>query len=122
MERNAQFAVVSGATWWDDVYGEWLPALTDRVSMATTQGFEWKGPAEWDSRLRQFDELQECVKSDAGCVADWMRAHPVPGPAYAYVVNSDASSALMHSVLRSSSFEVVHSGDDGVVARLIAGS
>lgn len=119
---NAQFAVVSGAGWPRDVYGEWLPALTDRVSMATIQGLEWKGPAEWDSRLRKYDELQECAKSDAECVAAWIRAHPVPGPAYAYVVNSDASSALMHSVLRSPSFEVVRSGDDGVVARLIAGS
>ena len=120
--QDAQFAVVSGAAWPSDVYGEWLPALTDRVSMATIQGLEWKGAAEWDSRSSSYDELQGCVKSDAECVADWIRAHPVPGPAYAYVVNGDASSALMHSVLRSPSFEVVHSGDDGVVARLIAGS
>jgi hypothetical protein len=118
---DSQFAVVSGAVWDSDVYGEWLPALTDRVSMATVQGFEWKGPTEWDSRSSSYTKLQDCVRSDAECVADWIRVHRVPGPVYAYVVNSDASSSLMHSVLRSPSFEVVHSGNDGVVARLVAG-
>ncbi len=117
---DAGFAVVSGAKWPNDVYGEWLPALSDRTSMATVQGFEWKGRSAWDHRMAAYDELQGCTEADASCVARWMKANGGSGESYVYVVHNEASSALMDSVKTSPAFSVVRDGDDGVVAKLIA--
>jgi hypothetical protein len=58
-----------------------------------------------------------------------MRAHEGTGPNYVYVVDAhgandthDANDThpLVLDVLASPDFQVVHKGDDGVVARLIA--
>ena len=117
---DASFAVVSGQRWPNDVYGEWLPALSDRTSLATVQGFEWKGRALWDHRVSAYDELQKCTKANASCVASWMKANGGSVDGYVYVADNDLSSALMASVKASPDFEVIHDGDDGVVAKLIA--
>jgi hypothetical protein len=118
---DASFAVVSGQPWPDDVYGEWLPALTDRRSVATIQGREWGSRAAWDDALASYDALQMCVHYDAECVVSWTRAHATNGPAYVYVVESLDSHALRLDIEASPKFRVVHAGDDGVVAILIAG-
>jgi hypothetical protein len=126
---DARFAVVSGQPWPRDVYGEWLPALTDRVSVATVQGREWASRAAWDQALVTYDDLQQCVHYDAACLVSWMRAHEGTGPNYVYVVDAhgandthDANDThpLVLDVLASPDFQVIHKGDDGVVARLIA--
>ena len=118
--EDSSFAVVSGAPWFSDVYGEWLPALSGRRSMATVQGFEWKGRSLWDRRTAAYDQLQQCTKTDATCVARWMKANGTSKDGYVYVADNDLSSALMESVKASPEFDVVHAGDDGVVAKLIA--
>lgn len=117
---DARFAVVSGQPWPNDVYGEWLPALTDRVSAATVQGREWLSRSEWDAALVSYNKLQTCVYYDAACLVDWARSHPEKGTVYVYVVYSLGSHSLLLDVEASPRFEVIHKGDDGVVARLIA--
>ena len=126
---DARFVVVSGQPWPRDVYGEWLPALTGRVSVATVQGREWASRAAWDQALVAYDDLQQCVHYDAACLVSWIRAHPGTGPSYVYVVDehntNDAldtndTHPLLLDVLASPDFQVVHRGNDGVVARLIA--
>jgi hypothetical protein len=118
---DASFAVVGGKAWPEDVYGEWLPALTDRVSVATIQGREWASRSAWDEALASYNSLQTCVYFDAECVVTWAKAHPEKGTAFVYVVDSLASHALLLDVEASPQFQVVHKGDDGVVARLVAG-
>ena len=124
---DARFAVVSGRHWPNDTYGEWLPALTDRQSVATVQGREWLGRSSWDPATAAYDDLQACVHSNAACLVSWMRAHMGTGSNYVYVVDVldvvDAldTHPLVLDVEASPEFEVVHEDDDGVVARLLAG-
>jgi len=118
---DASFAVVSGKGWPKDVYGEWLPALTDRASVATIQGREWASRSAWDEALASYNSLQTCVHFDAECVVTWAKAHPEKGTAFVYVVDTPGSHALLLDVEASPQFQVVHKGDDGVVARLVAG-
>jgi hypothetical protein len=118
---DAKLAVVSGQPWPNDVYGEWLPALTDRVSVATIQGREWVSRSAWDDALVSYNTLQTCVYFDADCLVKWTKAHPEKGTGYVYVLDSLGSHALLLDVEASPHFEVIHKGDDGVVARLVAG-
>ena len=118
---NASVSVVSGQKWFSDVYGEWLPALTGRVSVATIQGREWASRSVWDADLTAYDDLQHCTLEDARCTATWMTAHQRHGAAYVYIIDSDLTHALILSVEASPEFQVVHTGDDGIVALLVAG-
>jgi hypothetical protein len=49
-----------------------------------------------------------------------MAAHQAHSDAYLYVVDSDLARALILSVEASREFQVVHQGDDGIVALLVA--
>ena len=118
---DARFAVIAGTPWPNDVYGEWLPALADRVSVATMQGREWLSRSAWDDALDSYAQLQLCVHSDATCLATWTKAHSELETDYVYVVDTVVSHPLVLSVELSPEFQVVHKSKDGVVARLIAG-
>jgi hypothetical protein len=117
---DARLAVVSGATWPNDVYGEWLPALSDRVSVATVHGREWLNRDEWGRSLETYDELQACVHVDAACLIAWTKDHPEKKTGYVFVVENLNAHALLLDVAASPSFEVIHRGDDGVVAKILA--
>ena len=69
-------AVVTGLHWWEDSTSEWLPALTDRRSVATVQGSEWLGSATFTDAKARFADLQACARQTAGCVLAWLRADP----------------------------------------------
>jgi hypothetical protein len=116
---DARLAVVSGATWPNDVYGEWLPALADRVSVATVQGREWLDRSAWGHSLAAYQDLQACVRADAHCVITWTRAHPEERADYIYVVDSSTAHALLLAVEGSPDFQVIRAGDDGVLARIL---
>jgi hypothetical protein len=118
---DAEVAVVSGEAWPADVYGEFLPYLSRRTSMASVQGYEWLGQATWAKRLEDYLALQDCATADASCVVDWMRAHADgAGPLYAYLPRSATTAALAESIAASPDFKVVRDGDDGLVALLAA--
>ena len=117
---DARFVVVSGKPWPSDVYGEWLPALTDRISVATVQGREWASRSAWDQAVVRYEDLQDCAHYDAACLVSWMRAYAGTGPDYVYVVDAPDTHPLLLDVVASPEFQVVHKGDDGVIARLIA--
>ena len=69
---EAVFAVVTGGTFWeDDAVSEWFPALTDRRSAATVQGYEWLGLEAWHRQQAAYDELQRCARDVLPCVVDW---------------------------------------------------
>ena len=117
---DARVAVVSGAAWPNDVQGEWLPALADRVSVATVQGREWLDRSVWGQSMQTYRDLQDCVHVDARCLVDWVTAHPEARTGYVYVVDGLESHALVLDVVASPLVQVVHRGDDGVVARILA--
>jgi hypothetical protein len=71
--NNATFAVVTGQPWALDTASEWFPALTERISVGTAQGYEWT--PSWDARVSEAVDLQACVSDGhVGCLARWMAA------------------------------------------------
>jgi hypothetical protein len=114
---DARFAVVTGRTWYADIYSEWLPALSDRVSLATMQGYEWLGASAWDARLDRYDALQKCVRSDALCVSDWLSANATGSDNYVYVPRLDELNPLRLAIEAAPQFEVVFENDGALIAR-----
>ena len=48
--------------------------LARRVSVATVQGTEWLPAGTFETRERQYDQLQGCAVWSTDCLEDWARA------------------------------------------------
>ena len=69
---TSQFAVISGISPAGiDYVSEWFPALTDRTSVATPQGYEWFPDQVFNARWKAHSELQRCQRQGTGCLAAW---------------------------------------------------
>jgi hypothetical protein len=82
------------APWSSDDVSEWFPALSERRSATTTQGFEWTG-ATRDERLAAESALRMCQPEStdtAACVHEWVARHTPAGPIVVYVSRSTASA------------------------------
>ncbi|MFO7795365.1 MAG: hypothetical protein R6W84_04380 [Promethearchaeia archaeon] len=62
--------------WWDDFLAEWLPAITDRVSVTTVQGYEWI-PSEFIKRVNRYSELRFCEQQGSECVESWANKYKI---------------------------------------------
>jgi hypothetical protein len=86
-DASGQFLVVTG-NGWDPIRGyglgmdaftnwgidrtvEWFPALANRVSLDTPQGYEWL--PHFDRIEHVYTEAQKCGERDASCLSDWSR-------------------------------------------------
>ncbi|HEX5467089.1 MAG TPA: glycosyltransferase family 39 protein [Candidatus Limnocylindrales bacterium] len=86
------FAVLGGPQWGSDDVAEWFPALTDRASLTTSQGFEWLGGAV---RAHEHDAevaLRACQPQVAnGCLGSWLETYAEPSADWAIYVAADGS-------------------------------
>jgi dolichyl-phosphate-mannose-protein mannosyltransferase len=80
--ESDRFLVVTGRPWYHDHVGEWFPALTDRVSVATVQGREWLG--SFNDEVEAHKDLQQCIDRDVECIERWER-DALTGFTYIYV-------------------------------------
>jgi hypothetical protein len=71
--REARFAVLSDEVWSRSDEAEWLPYLTDRISVTTLQGREWL--PDWQAIDARSDQLVAC--RDIACIRAWARESPV---------------------------------------------
>jgi hypothetical protein len=78
------FLVVSGiSSAGSDYVSEWLPALTDQISLGTPQGSEWLPDGIFRQRWAEHEMLQACFNRDGICLDQWAdRTHQ----AYGYVL------------------------------------
>ncbi|MGE0229280.1 MAG: hypothetical protein AB7I38_09720 [Dehalococcoidia bacterium] len=112
---DARFVVVSGELWWADGLSEWFPALTERHSAYTAQGYEWLG-TEFPNRIYWHDRLQGCGQEDAACLDDIVVRSQA---SYDYVyVRGSCCGELRDSILSSPRFEVLRQGAGGLIARV----
>lgn len=75
---QSTFLLIDSANWGLDFEAEWFPALANRPSLNTVQGFEWVHDG-FMRRLHQDSRLQLCVDRDAACLERWMdRTHIRP--------------------------------------------
>jgi hypothetical protein len=72
---ESRFLVVSGIqSFWQDQSSEWLPALSNRVSLGTVQGTEWL-PGRFYTQWILYAGLQDCGMQTVACLEDWARTN-----------------------------------------------
>jgi hypothetical protein len=116
---GSQFAVVSGIRLAGiDYVSEWFPALTDRVSLATPQGYEWFPGQVFDSRWDFHADLQDCVHREVRCLEDWAaRAQTAYTHVYlakdsSFVGDTGEPEGLYRSLLSSPDYEVIYNQEN----------
>lgn len=69
---EARIAVVThDVSWGRDQLSEWFPALTDRESVVTVQGYEWMGVERALRQQDAYQALQACGDKSESCLSDW---------------------------------------------------
>ena len=114
-QAGSQFAVVSGIRLAGiDYVSEWFPALTDRVSLATPQGYEWFPGQVFDTRWDLHTDLQDCVHREVRCLEDWAArgqtayTHVYLAKDASFAGDTGAPEGLYRSLLSSPDYEVIY--------------
>ncbi|MBK8615872.1 MAG: hypothetical protein IPN96_01930 [Anaerolineales bacterium] len=89
-----------------DPFVEWFPALTERRSQTTIQGFEWLLGSDFYKRYGDFAEVQGC--KTLACITEWSER---TGLDYHYLViqRSGVDKKLIDSFARSKKYQIVYS-------------
>jgi hypothetical protein len=66
---DSRLAVVTSETWGNDLFGEWLPALSGQLVLTTPQGSEWLGVMAFNQRVDAHRAMQDCHRETADCIA-----------------------------------------------------
>lgn len=75
---GSTFAIVTGELPLRDPFSEWLPALTERVTVTPTFGYEWVADPPFTLRMEAYQSLQECLYQDTTCLQDWSVTNQSP--------------------------------------------
>jgi hypothetical protein len=129
---NSRFLVIT-AHWYPgrDRIAEWFPALTERVSVITIQGYEWAPGGIFEDRFVRYRPAQRCAYRGTDCLRDWAREYRAPfdyvllpkGPTGATTnaaLVDDCCWALRAAVGADPAYEMAHDGPGGTVYRRVA--
>lgn len=92
-----------------DPFVEWFPALTDRRSQTTIQGYEWLLGPEFYNRYGDFAEVQSC--KTASCIDDWSE-HTRIKYQYLVIQRAGADKKLPTSIDETGNYEIIYSTDE----------
>ena len=106
--------------WWNDYFGEWMPAVTQRQSVATVQGHEWL-PGEFDDRIEQYIVLRKCTQEGIDCIDDWVATYDNEFN-YLLINLREHPKVLVDSILNSSTYLLVYKNDDVMIVKRDGGS
>lgn len=119
--EESRFMVITGNAPLTDPVSEWFPALSERSSIATAQGYEWAQNADFTQVLQRSNDLQDCITQSLDCVRNWSTQYDMP---YDYIFLDDRSlqqddkksqlSALAELLRESDDYVALYS-DDGIV-------
>lgn len=90
--HDARFVIITSLPWASDDVGEWFPALSRRVSVATVQGTEWLH-GMFGAAYRRDIQLQDCSEATVRCLAAWARRWHIRYD-YVYLALSPSHGAL----------------------------
>jgi hypothetical protein len=97
-----------------DPFVEWFPALTERRSQSTIQGFEWLLGDAFYTRYSELAGLQRCAS--VACVEDWSA---VTGLDYDFVVLREAHTGDLTDLFRDEDgYAEIYSADGIAVFEL----
>ena len=118
---GSSFAVITGsADWSGDLVSEWFPAIAQRVSLATVQGYEWLPGGAFERRRVLHASLQACLTEDIGCLVEWARDAGV-APDYVYLAATGprhGTSTLEDALISSPDFALVYENPEAKVFAL----
>jgi hypothetical protein len=119
LPKGQSFLVVSGISGAGDDYpSEWLPALTDQISLATPQGSEWLPGDVFRQRWLEHDTLQACFNRDSTCLDQWADQNQ---SSYNYVMitpNETGEMGAINAFLKvDANFQVVFQRDGVAIYR-----
>jgi hypothetical protein len=116
LPSDQSFLVVSGiASAGSDYVSEWLPALTNQISLGTPQGSEWLPGDMFRQLWTAHETLQMCFNRDGVCLDKWAaQIHR----SYDYVLvtpdETGESGALPDFLNTNKNFQMLYQ-DEGVV-------
>ncbi len=68
---GSRFLLITYGNQFNTPVQEWFPALTQRINLATVQGYEWLPDRVFYRRRSDFPLLMRCIFEDNRCVEDW---------------------------------------------------
>jgi hypothetical protein len=125
----SRFVVISGIDLAGiDYVSEWFPALTDRISVATPQGYEWFPDQVFDARWEAHAGLQRCLRQGADCLEAWAEEARTTYD-YVFVVKrqgiggaDSTGGGLYESLLESPSYLAIYDLEDVAVFTHLPGT
>jgi 4-amino-4-deoxy-L-arabinose transferase-like glycosyltransferase len=105
--------------WGSDDVSEWFPALSERRSATTTQGYEWLGEPHRRQHAAEA-ELRTCQAATdvAGCVDAWLDEHVATDPSVVYVDDGAGPDDLAAQLVAEHGYIVLYDNEAGtIVAR-----
>jgi hypothetical protein len=119
LPQSQRFLVVSGISGAGaDYVSEWLPALTDQISLVTPQGSEWLPGDVFRKSWIEHDALQACFNRDGNCLDQWAARRQTP---YDYVLitpNEKGDSGALPAFLDTDdNFQVVYQAHQVAIYR-----
>ena len=122
---NSAFLIVDGDRWGSDRTSEWFPALTDRRSLATVQGYEWLPDGAFARKVSSYIELQKCIDAAPICVDQWSKDRGAEAD-YLYVARRvdkvhpaiPYNSALIGALSQDPGYILVFQNQDASIFRI----
>jgi hypothetical protein len=122
LEPDATVALITNSIWPSDPDSEWFPLVAERHSVATVQGSEWRGVAQFQETRRAHHTLQTCVRqASVDCVQEWLADWPAD---YLYLPKgnlhgpnspADCCAALRVNLLADPAFTPVYDGPGATI-------
>ncbi|MGI8858048.1 MAG: hypothetical protein ACR2JW_20100 [Thermomicrobiales bacterium] len=113
--EGSRFLVVSGkGIWPSDSVSEWFPALSNRISLATPQGYEWLPDKMFQIQIWKHDQLQACAFADSTCIDRWsiMTGNDFD---YIYVRVGDGCCGLASNLLADYRYDLIYNGAGAMI-------
>jgi hypothetical protein len=114
--HGSRFAILTGESEaFADSVSEWFPALTESVSNATIQGYEWL--PGFINKMDEYYALQSCMNKTHECVEEWGSKTKQD---FGYVLVSqndlaDNGNPLVTSLKTSTEYQMLYQDGDVVV-------
>jgi hypothetical protein len=106
--------------WWgDDEVSEWVPALTERRSIATVQGSEWLGPSGFEAQVRRHIDVLRCSGATAACyrAIDTDAVLFVPKGRLAGPFSNEDCCPALRDTLADAGYEIIYDGPGATIAK-----
>lgn len=68
---QSKFLVLTRDSPFNDPTSEWFPALTDRTSIATVQGYEWDSASSFKLIQSESLRIKDCLDQTYECIVNW---------------------------------------------------